>query len=162
MKNKTKTVVMKVTKFLSGHDGNGQMNREVNNLTLPYDSIEYHTTLKNLNRVGFDKVEFMNAFTSDGEIEGKELEEIKASVEKDLKPVIPKTDNIKDTLEAQSKLIEEQKQMIEKLLSGKQSEPEDDDKAVAVEYYKEAFGKKPHHSWTTEQILEKIEELKSN
>lgn len=163
MKNKTKTVVLKVTKYLTGHDGNGQMNKEVTSVTLPYDTREYYNFLKNAKRVGFDKVEFKDAFIEGEEITKEQIKEIEESVNSLLVVKEVKSDNLKDTLDAQNKIIEEQKKMIEKLLSkSDESDDDDDDKAVAVEYYKEAFGKKPHHSWSTEKILEKIEELKQN
>lgn len=145
------------------YNSEGKPLNENHLVKLEYDTLQWRETIKNLNVFYvIAKVEKVLQPTEEG------YEEIKnfSSIEKELQDAFNPTQ--KRELTPEQKKIADLEAKIDALTRGqapvKDIDVEDaeivDDLSEARKEYQDHFGKKGHHSWTAEQIREKIEEDK--
>jgi len=150
------TVVVRTTKILPGHDQQGNQIKEVIDVKLPFNSVEYLNYFKHVHSLGLNKVEFVK-FTDPT---GKEVTD-----EEKAKEVIAKCSPKKEVpIDPRDAELQELREAIKELQGKAKTDSEKDtdpELAKARQEYKDAFDKKPHHSWSIDQINEKIQEFRS-
>lgn len=179
-------VTLKTVRYLPEIDSNGQAKQEAINVKLPYPSQQWDNYMKTLRFAGFNKVEVEQV--TDEEVtlvtmkkKGKDftkqvkkytvvdtpskiIEAVKTAL---AKPEVELTPEQKEIAELKAAIAElrganaEPKKEAKKV-EPKEEESNDSDLDAARAEYKEAFEKKPHHSWSAEQIREKIKELQES
>lgn len=149
------------------YNSDGSVQNENHTIALIHGDKEWEITMKTLPISGYCKVEVEKVLErkADGSYdEIKDIEAIEKEVEKAFNP---KDDVIKT---ADQLRIEALEAKIEAMTSGKKNPKKEDKKEDSTDEdakinemkveYEELSGKKPHHMWKEETLVEKIEELK--
>ncbi|TNE74994.1 hypothetical protein EP331_00450 [bacterium] len=160
-------IQLRVYKKFEGRNGIfknelGKIENEVLTPALEYDTLEWHNYLKNLSPEIHAKIE-VESYSVKNEL-GYQKQECPENILNDIQNLFKKPQR---DLTPQEKEIAELRAMIAELKGSskpdktveKVESSDDDELDQARAKYKEAFGKKPHHSWDAQQIEEKIKEL---
>ena len=139
------------------YDGNGNIQNTNQKVTEIYQTIEWANYLRHIRVHGFIKVTVEKVDDPNGKVT---IEQVQKEVDKAMNPEVEKP------LTPEQKQIAELKAMVEALSGGKKAESKDAKEVVnddaeltkAREEYVKVFGKKGHHTWSVEQINEKIAE----
>ena len=176
-------VTIKTVRYLAGNDGNGNANKEEINVKLVHDSKEYLNFLQNLKNMGYGKASVLNVKEKNSKGEYKEIttpKEIAQAVSDAMggakKPTtsnsddrIDRVEKLLENLAEKNELLSEENKALKAELALAKGEPvggggtiTDVPLEASRAEYKEKFGKLPHHSWSVEQINEKIKEFQNS
>lgn len=132
-------------------DENGKIQNKNQTVTEIYNTIEWNNYLKHIGVHGFIKVDAEEVTDPLGKTTKEQVQkEVNAALfPESNKPLTP-----------EQKQIAELKAMVEALSGKKESKIDvvDEDLTKTREEYVKVFGKKGHHSWSVEQLKEKIAE----
>lgn len=134
------------------YDSSGKIKNENQSVKIEHNTIGWANFLKYLKPNQFIKVEVERVLDGETFKEIKDIEPFKEEVAAAFSPVK------KEVLTADQKRIAELEKKIDQLAGGNKPKDEDDELTKARTEYVKVFGKKGHHSWSVEQIKEKIAE----
>jgi len=137
------------------YDENGIVQNENQLVKLPYDTLEWHNFWKNHRSLKLIKMEVEKVLSAKN---GKTIEEVSIpeKIKEEVRIAFYGEDSVQELTEDQKRIAELERKIAE--LTGSKKEQPNDELTQAREDYVSAFGKKGHHSWTVEQIREKIAE----
>lgn len=149
------------------YNSDGSVQNENHTIALIHGDKEWEITMKTLPISGYCKVEVDKVLErkADGSYdESKDIEAIEKEVEKAFNPkedVVKTADQLRiEALEAKIEAMTGVKKEPKKDAKKEDSTNEDSKINEMKVEYEELSGKKPHHMWKEETLVEKIEELK--